>query len=326
MNETAASSPMWIGPWIHSPFFEHTLNQMSLSAELTDLVRAFHRDGIVHLPGFIESEIVESVRHEIRGVYQENGGCKEQDLWLAHPAVRALAIHPKIKTILRTLYGREPFAFQTLNFKFGTEQRLHSDFIHFSSLPEGFMCGVWVALEDITEDNGPLVYYPGSQRLPLFDYQQIGAPQPIREYSAYEKFIAKVAESSGLPRKEIRAKKGDAFIWAANLLHGGSAIRKPGSTRWSQVTHYYFENCIYYTPMLSNRISGELCLRAPVNIETLQCVIPNYNGLPLTVQGFRGFEQSRIGLGENSTPTNSIVSVEFKKPGWLAQLKSQFSI
>ena len=31
------------------------------------------------------------------------------------------------------------------------------------------MCGVWVALEDITEDNGPLHYYPGSHRLPDYD-------------------------------------------------------------------------------------------------------------------------------------------------------------
>ena len=33
-------------------------------------------------------------------------------------------------------------------------------------MPEGFMCGVWVALEDMDMDNGPLVYYPGSHQLP----------------------------------------------------------------------------------------------------------------------------------------------------------------
>ena len=26
------------------------------------------------------------------------------------------------------------------------------------------MCGVWVALEEVTPDNGPLCYYPGSHR------------------------------------------------------------------------------------------------------------------------------------------------------------------
>jgi ectoine hydroxylase-related dioxygenase (phytanoyl-CoA dioxygenase family) len=28
------------------------------------------------------------------------------------------------------------------------------------------MCGVWIALEDVDERNGPLVYLPGSHKLP----------------------------------------------------------------------------------------------------------------------------------------------------------------
>jgi hypothetical protein len=47
------------------------------------------------------------------------------------------------------------------------------------------------------------------------------------------------------------ACKGQALIWAANLLHGGSVQHDPARTRWSQVTHYYFRDCIYYTPAFS---------------------------------------------------------------------------
>ena len=54
--------------------------------------------------------------------------------------------------MLFSLYGREPFPFQTLNFPYGSRQHYHSDAVHFNSLPKGFMCGVWVALEDIHED------------------------------------------------------------------------------------------------------------------------------------------------------------------------------
>ena len=46
-------------------------------------------------------------------------------------------------------------------------------------------------------------------------------------------------------------KKGQALIWASNLLHGGSAHRDKGRTRHSQVTHYYFEGCQYYQPLSS---------------------------------------------------------------------------
>ena len=45
--------------------------------------------------------------------------------------------------------------------------------------------------------------------------------------------------------------RGEALIWHANLLHGGAPTRVPGRSRHSQVTHYFFEGCRYYTPMES---------------------------------------------------------------------------
>jgi hypothetical protein len=35
----------------------------------------------------------------------------------------------------------------------------------------------------------------------------------------------------------------------------------PQLTRWSQVTHYYFDDCIYYTPAFSDETVGKLQLR-----------------------------------------------------------------
>ena len=53
-----------------------------------------------------------------------------------------------ILSLFSTLYGRRAWPFQTLNFPVGTQQHYHSDSVHFSSVPERFMCGVWVDLED----------------------------------------------------------------------------------------------------------------------------------------------------------------------------------
>src|SRR3546814_9022792 len=58
------------------------------------------------------------------------------------------------------------------------------------------------------------------------------------------------------------ARKGQALIWCANLLHGGSVQTEPRLTRWSQVTHYYFEDCVYYTPAFSDEVIGQLQLRS----------------------------------------------------------------
>ena len=55
------------------------------------------------------------------------------------------------------------------------------------------MCGVWIALEDVDEDNGPLEYYPGSHRLPYFDLSHLGILGSSQEgherYSEYEDFV-----------------------------------------------------------------------------------------------------------------------------------------
>ena len=57
-------------------------------------------------------------------------------------------------------------------------------------------------------------------------------------------------------------------IWAANLLHGGSRQNDRSLTRWSQVTHYYFEDCVYYTPGHSDETTGYLDLRKITNVAT----------------------------------------------------------
>jgi ectoine hydroxylase-related dioxygenase (phytanoyl-CoA dioxygenase family) len=113
------------------------------------------------------------------------------------------------------------------------------------------MCGVWVALEDIDMQNGPLVYYPGSHKLPVVTIETV-APGPGPEhYPLYEAHIEKLVKDRGLTPHHAVLKKGHCLVWASNLLHGGSVHRDKGRTRHSQVTHYYFEGCQYYQPLSS---------------------------------------------------------------------------
>lgn len=180
-----------------------------------------------------------------------------QDAWLHQSIerVRQLACHPEILAALRVLYGRDPFPFQTLNFPNGTAQHFHSDAVHFHSLPHGFMCGIWVALEDIQADAGPLLYYPGSHREPYLSARDRGisekdlkaeeAPQRL-----FEPHWRDLVQRKGYEQQVFLARKGELLIWHANLLHGGSAVRNKRRSRWSQVSHYYFRGCSYTTPLL----------------------------------------------------------------------------
>jgi hypothetical protein len=193
-----------------------------------------------------------------------------QDAWQFNDDVRAIASNPQLLDLLSKLYGRTAFPFQTLNFPVGTQQEAHSDAVHFSSLPERFMCGVWVAMEDVSAGAGPLFYYPGSHRWPIVTNAIIGRRGYGSElHSAQDPFAEAwkaMCEAHDAREELFLAKKGQALIWAANLLHGGSSQSDPALTRWSQVTHYYFEDCIYYTPAFSDESTGQLALRNIVAI------------------------------------------------------------
>lgn len=208
-----------------------------------------------------------------------------QDAWRFDEDVRAIAANKVVLDLLSKLYGRRAFPFQTLNFPVGTQQDAHSDSVHFSSLPERFMCGVWLAMEDIGPNAGPLFYYPGSHRWPIMTNALIGR----RGYGSdlgsaqdpYASAWQALVEANRAEVDTFQARKGQALIWCANLLHGGSRQNDPHLTRWSQVTHYYFEDCIYYTPAFSDESLGQLRLRDLVSVSDGQPRRNTYLGEPL---------------------------------------------
>jgi len=188
-----------------------------------------------------------------------------QDAWRFDDDVKAIASNPEILKLLGKLYGREAFPFQTLNFPVGTQQGAHSDSVHFSSLPERFMCGVWIAMEDVQEGAGPLFYCPGSHSWPIITNAMIGRRGFGSDLGSaqdpYDKAWNALCDTYGVGKEPFLARKGQVLVWSANLLHGGSPQTNPTLTRWSQVTHYFFEDCIYYTPAFSDEAIGELQTR-----------------------------------------------------------------
>lgn len=286
-------------PWVESPFFESQLETRKLKAEEREWARQFHDQGYVVLENFFEPRLLDSIVADYKRLFDPDAMFdapeyvqkllkadrnRIQDAWWVSKPVKKLAADDRMLALLELFYGRKAIPFQTLNFVKGTEQATHSDAIHFSSLPARYMCGVWVALEDITERNGPLNYYPGSHKIPELRLEEFGVWAPDNEvgvgphYPRYEDFVRAVTTARKLPQKRLTCKKGTALIWASNLLHGGSPILQPGSTRLSQVTHYYFERCLYYTPILSNAVLGEYCLKNLLDVRTGKPLKQSING------------------------------------------------
>jgi hypothetical protein len=252
-------------------------------------VARFERDGLVVFDQPVPMELVDAVaagadallrdafdpgpRVDVGGVvYERHPGEQNPDYhwqrvrnaWKINDDVRKMALLPNVLAAVEQLFGRTVMPFQTLNFPVGTEQPCHHDSIAFQSDPPGFMCGVWVALEDMDMDNGPLVYYPGSHKLPTPTWEHInsvtGREVSRAAFDSYEAYIEErsrqygqyvdaLIEQHALEPAYGTIRKGQSLLWHADLLHGGSPQRDKRRTRKSQVTHYFFEGCRVYTPM-----------------------------------------------------------------------------
>lgn len=294
-------------PPIESPFFGEWLDQTGLDDETRRIATDLHRDGyaVFEFPDDRFDELADRAREDsvrvaegtlvadessatVPLVRELQHGKRVLNGWVVSEAVREIATNARILELLQTLYGRRPWPFQTLNFSSGTQQHYHSDSVHFSSIPERFMCGVWVAFEDMDENNGPLIYYPGSHRFPLYTNVHIedwADKATDRDQDTYHDLWARLIELHGLEERQFHARRGQALLWAANLLHGGKKHLDPQRTRWSQVTHYYFANCAYYTPMYSDEAFGRTHFRDPIDVSTGQRVKHSYIGheIPETV-------------------------------------------
>lgn len=265
-------------PWFMLPFFKTLLEEANLSPSDRTLVEAFARDGYVVVDAEVPDldQFAARLIQDLEPRYQGKG--RIQDAWKVNADAKTLSTLPAIDRILRLLYQRDPIPFQTLNFAEGTEQHTHSDTVHFHSVPHGFMCGVWVALQDIDASCGPLHVYPGSHKMPAWDFHDLGLPSGRESYARYEDCMQEYVEAVGLQKHIVTMKKGQAVIWAATLLHGGERIDDRSKTRHSQVTHYYFENCLYYTPMLSDPYIGKMQMRTITDIRSGQTVPNMYGG------------------------------------------------
>ena len=273
-------------PWVESPFFPSLLAASELAPALRDLAGHYAGQGYVIIDTGIPDDLIRGVVDGLSGTYREGAHAYDSRIQDApHEGLRRVAAWPTVLDLLRVLYRREPIPFQTLNFERGTQQRAHSDAIHFHSMPHRFMCGVWVALEDTDDANGPLFVHPRSHRLPIYELRDLGLPVDVASYQQYEDSVEALMTIQGLPRREVHLRRGQALVWAANLHHGGSRVLDPGRTRLSQVTHYFFADCLYYSPMGSDLVRGRIQLRRVTDLRTGTVVPHIYEGRVLEPSG-----------------------------------------
>lgn len=266
-------------PWIESPFFYSLLSNSNLNKNEKEMCIQYHENGYLIIDLNLKETIINSIIKDMHNAlseeetryhaehFQYTPSKRIFQLWNKSQSIAKLCINKKVLKTLTLLYGKEPFPFSTINFFKGSNQPLHSDVIHFHSTPPLWMAGVWVALEDVDEANGSLKIVPGSHKWKIWEYDDLGYKHPdqIKDgervlYRQYEDFLSKLVEEKQAKTKIVKMKKGQALIWSANLLHGGSNVKgltDLEKTRYTQANHYFFKGCErYYHPMYTVKNKG----------------------------------------------------------------------
>jgi len=204
-------------------------------------------------------ELVEGGKYRTNSkIYSYNNSPRIVESWRHSSAAHRLAFQPAIIRILEMFFRASVLPFSTINFLRSTEQPLHSDYVHFGTVPEFNLAAAWIALEDIDPRSGPVRVVPRSHKLPEFRYEDLGLPvaRSMGEvksfYTRYEEWLIDDLEQRGLVSVCPELSRGDVIIWLANLVHGSPNCENSQLSRKSQVIHYHPVNTsIYYNPVFS---------------------------------------------------------------------------
>jgi ectoine hydroxylase-related dioxygenase (phytanoyl-CoA dioxygenase family) len=249
-------------PWFDRPDALENITSREHSGELTateaSAFRKFVTDGYMVLENLFDDALLDGVNADIDDAvskkykgYEYGSSQRIEHLHLNYRNVEKLFLDRRYLDIVDKLFQSSARPCQTLTYVFGSQQDAHQDTVHLTPFPAGYMCGVWIALEDIREDSGELEVFTGSHRLPRAYMHEVNCNKVTG--GDWREFIEKMVshwknclDEESFPKFVYRPKKGTALIWHENLMHGGSIRRNPELSRRSIVIHCFADGAVVY--------------------------------------------------------------------------------
>ncbi|WP_020400980.1 phytanoyl-CoA dioxygenase family protein [Kordiimonas gwangyangensis] len=265
-------SPHWFDKSTAHEILDQKILAGEISGELTETLHFFVDNGYCIYKEDVSDTVLDVARDEIEQLLADRPSTvlaasvrwregRPQPLsWFpkeigAAPGFRVLDAHShapqlarlislkKMHSIIRALLGEAVVATQSLYFTHGSTQNLHRDPWYVITNPVSNLLAAWIALEDITEESGPLTFVPGSHTIPYLPLNTgdiiFHDPAATLEAKAdHHRHMQEEITRRDLKIKKFLAKKGEVLIWHASLLHGGSTVLQPELTRSSFVVHF----------------------------------------------------------------------------------------
>ena len=141
-------------------------------------------------------------------------------------------LHPRIRKVMKTLLGRDPYAVQTmLYFKppGARGQAIHQDNFYLRAQPSTCVAA-WMALDVCDEDNGCLMLVPGSHEWPLLCTVDADTSQSFTDVT--------VPIPEGTEVTPAIMQPGDVLFFNGQVVHGSTPNITDDRLRRSLIGHY----------------------------------------------------------------------------------------
>ncbi|MCA3640656.1 MAG: phytanoyl-CoA dioxygenase family protein [Methylobacterium sp.] len=227
-----------------------------VDADMADRLRGFVKNGFIIFENLIDDALIDQINLEIdeaiaerHGGYEYGSSQRIEHLHFSKPGIQRLFRHEKLRDLASLLLESDARPSQTLTFVFGSQQDAHQDTIHLTPFPAGYMCGIWIALQDIQPGSGELTVYPGSHREPRVYMADAGCPKVTDgDWSEFGRKVVPIWEeiAARYPRQVYQPKKGTVLFWHENLLHSGSPREDKALERRAIVIHSFSSSAVVY--------------------------------------------------------------------------------
>jgi chlorinating enzyme len=233
----------------------------------------FHRDGYLIVRGLLkQDEVAELYELAEQTRLQGKDSVKKEQHWETDPLkeqfVAATRVHmlsrlnetaeramlnPRILDVTEAIIGPDVYALQSMMFlnppgKGG--QGWHQDSCYIKTHPDTLV-GVWIALEEVDEENGCLWVVPGSNHEPVYPpdgfgggnvhaldaFEDLHAVQNVSHIDDEVNTLSKVVAQYP-PAIPVKLSAGDVLFFDSHLFHRSYPNRTTDRFRRSYVCHY----------------------------------------------------------------------------------------
>jgi len=203
--------------------------------DLDRILEDYRRDGVVVVRGFFDVGQVDAIRDEIARYIRDDlpskpadartleaDGSTVRNLWRLeqhNPFFRALAEQAETARLVSPLVNGHAVlcGVETFNkpARIGSGVPYHQDNAYFCQTPPD-MLTVWVAIDSVTEENGPVGFLRGSHELGMLPTRMSG----VKGNSIG---LAEPPKASGVAELRVALEPGDATIHHCQTVHHSEA-------------------------------------------------------------------------------------------------------